>query len=632
MNLRSKVVQHTNGTTYYINKLMQKVQFNNTCIRMHYRYYDNNDMVHLPDRIIEQLVTVHSTLPTVVSTGLTNQPTCPCTPPTSGYKRISTTHLPITACFLSTSALLDSGLLSTPTIHYKVLKDLQHIHRSNCSMYVEWIDKLDDILNKHLCPERCMPIPIVRIAWSMVEYFVAILQSITLTHTHTQDNVLLSHDYPITCTLTWSQVLLWHYNLPTHKQHEYSHMPTQNLYGMFFTLLYSQRIKECKEEFLWSYYMPSEHMYNLPKRYVQAVILSVGTIDNMSLLRDQLSILAHQLFTASYINSWMATEDVYPCTQLHKHTHTRTSHTRTHTCAARKCNITCTDHHYYPYMPRTNMHKASQGWRCAQARMTRGLTHLLHLFDSLYVLVVDDDTYISKYVLFSKKFYAWMLEYVVHKNVAVGALLPADGDITPQGFFFGGGGLILSNTTLHILQSRVIKGPSKKTIGMYGEGMSRHLSVLYEAYDNALSSCSEECITGVYHTKSNSTYSISGMANGIHNQLGVYAASKVTLMEICRNLYAHPYSCYHSDHALSRCLTHGAYARFIDAPCMVDKKLQLELQSDTSNNTALIPFGMCYYYYPCTPRYHLTCHRWRVDRLNHTHAISLVDKDKLHVS
>ena len=61
-------------------------------------------------------------------------------------------------------------------------------------------------------------------------------------------------------------------------------------------------------------------------------------------------------------------------------------------------------------------------------------------------------------------------------------------------------------------------------------------------------------------------------------------------------------TCYHSDHALSRCFIHGAYADAINVPCQGLKISTAGLPDITT--------GMCMGVDICYPSL-LTCHRWK---------------------
>ena len=50
-------------------------------------------------------------------------------------------------------------------------------------------------------------------------------------------------------------------------------------------------------------------------------------------------------------------------------------------------------------------------------------------------------------------------------------------------------------------------------------------------------------------------------------ELGAKAEIGVRLVELCQNMMSEEKTCYHSDHAISRCLVHGAYAYPMNVRC-----------------------------------------------------------------
>lgn len=73
-------------------------------------------------------------------------------------------------------------------------------------------------------------------------------------------------------------------------------------------------------------------------------------------------------------------------------------------------------------------------------------------------------------------------------------------------------------------------------------------------------------------------------------------------MDLCTNMFSDVDTCYHSDHALSRCFAHGAYAEIWNVKCQGFK-----ISTDPELVTA-----MCMGTDVCWPHV-LTCHRWMVN-------------------
>jgi hypothetical protein len=45
---------------------------------------------------------------------------------------------------------------------------------------------------------------------------------------------------------------------------------------------------------------------------------------------------------------------------------------------------------------------------------------------------------------------------------------------------------------------------------------------------------------------------------------------QVRLVDLCTNVFSEEDTCYHSDHALSRCFAHAAYADIWNVKCQVN--------------------------------------------------------------
>jgi hypothetical protein len=50
-------------------------------------------------------------------------------------------------------------------------------------------------------------------------------------------------------------------------------------------------------------------------------------------------------------------------------------------------------------------------------------------------------------------------------------------------------------------------------------------------------------------------------------EVGAKAALAVRLVELCQNVMSEEKTCYHSDHAITRCLIHGTYSNPVNVRC-----------------------------------------------------------------
>eukprot|EP01040_Poterioochromonas_malhamensis_P026716 gene26716-33650_t len=122
------------------------------------------------------------------------------------------------------------------------------------------------------------------------------------------------------------------------------------------------------------------------------------------------------------IAGWMASEDQYGC---------------------RLGSTLCDDGlihgtNYYHYgMPQTRLNVANAGWACAQRRPLRALAHALQLYDPDYVLLGDDDTFVSMHVLRSAGFQEYVRTTLARSPLILGQLSQGR-KITKRGFYYGG--------------------------------------------------------------------------------------------------------------------------------------------------------------------------------------------------
>lgn len=536
--IRLKVMQSSNGSQNYVSWKYTKSIFSSV-VPFHRFWYDEEDLVHgVPYAVIDQ-VPFREHIPPNTFTGLQNKPVCPCgslfPPPVAAP--------PLVICIVRnklSQLLLQRLGSSAPFKHITLDQPRSSSHyvvavENKCRAVLHVVRRLeprDPVL------EKCRPVPHIKLSSSWVNQTL---------HAASGPNIPLSSSFSadqLDSVLASLQKLLpdvWD---------ERKGLEAKML------VLVARRLQECYEPSAWLPLMqqvaelladPSateqvtQILQNMPRRPVRALWLSIGSLARKELQRDQMRLLQGQQSGLPYdakafVAGWAATEDVYPCL---KENH---------------CNYTTTDHQYKLYMPRTGMPNAPTGWKCAQTRTLRSLVHVLALFEMDFIFILDDDTFVSKYLFFHPKFDQLMEKYVVHSNVVLGSLQLADYDVTRNGFYWGGSGLLFGRAVLDRLRSNVIPGPVRRSSSWSGTNMTRELSLYYEAMHNSQLLC-PSCMTWNQSAES-SMYG-----------LGQTATTTVSLAEVCLHLLSHPNTCYHSDHALSRCLAHGTYSKFLDAPC-----------------------------------------------------------------
>jgi len=212
------------------------------------------------------------------------------------------------------------------------------------------------------------------------------------------------------------------------------------------------------------------------------------------------------------------------------------------------------------YMPPSNLITSGAGWGCAQRRQLRALSHVLLLYDpKLFILVVDDDTFVNTGLLYEYN-HGMVWKYIknqMHREVL--------GDVWNinhnNSFIFGGAGFLIGRDIIKRLQSMDIYGPIKYSDSFRNPFQMNDLSILKLAYEGR-GSCDESdpsCVKIITN-------------NGSYTSLNSIATSRLRLIDICRNLLSSENTCYHSDHALSICLIHGAYADVVHAICDISPK------------------------------------------------------------
>lgn len=157
--------------------------------------------------------------------------------------------------------------------------------------------------------------------------------------------------------------------------------------------------------------------------------------------------------------------------------------------------------------------------------------------------------------------------------------------VTKNGFFYGGAGYLMGRGLVDILNSHHLSGPGQEDHIRHSKHLD-HLGVFEEANIAALSSC-PDCIQFE-----------GDLSDNIHGH-GISAILQIRLVDLCTNMFSEESTCYHSDHAISRCLVHGAYADVWNIRCEGIKVID-----DPPFTT-----GMCMGVEECRDDL-LSCHRW----------------------
>jgi hypothetical protein len=489
----------------------------------------------------------------------------------------------------------------------------------DCDLVMEFTKKTD--LYKYSCPELCGPIPyvLVSLAWLEKESYAA--KSL--------------QDIPLTCSLTFRQLFTDGSALHGHHHSSAGNDTTTRLHqAAIITLqaIVQRRFEECFERDYWppvttttsaanaSGTLSTSPQYSsFPKRLVHGLIIWIGTRTRYDLMEDQIQILSHtkkfataETFEASnaggqqvsqdLVVGWMASEDQYPC--------------RVGTTV---CEAVTSSNAYFRYMPTTRMNFASSGWSCAQRRPLRSLAHSLLLYDADYVLVVDDDSFVSINILLSSPFKTFVRNELMTTPIVLGELTHGK-KVTKRGFYYGGSGYLFGRVVIDRLNAFSLLGPKEATNAMIDPTIMTSLSVLNQVYPMSQQHCSQ-CLSIQSTATSQPPLTDPTTAlkdpTSVSNYIGLMATSQVRAVELCVNVMAQEHTCFHSDHSMSRCLIHGVYAAPWDVEC------------GSTSIAEDLRFAMCMGTDNCDSSVVLTCHRYRPHRDNPLTAYGMYDAPKL---
>jgi hypothetical protein len=469
--------------------------------------------------------------------------------------------------------------------------------------------------DKYICPEMCLPVPYVEMPLNWLLDTVKqdpeeISGSVGRAVNHSDTSALTPiHARALTCTLTYAEIwkdpeLLEHHRsrgsgsgagagtgtLTARRRLQdgagagtgttgtgaVTH--THKSLGLVLKAIVQRRFEECNEQHLW----PSGAAGSattakaIPARKVFGLVIWIGSRSRYDLLASQIEVLRNQSTDPNIrVMGWLASEDQYDC--------------RVGTSLCYNANNL---NAYFPLMPSTRMNVASAGWSCAQRRQLRSLQHTLLLFDPQFMLVVDDDTYVNSRMLSpGGKLDAYIRTELAHSNYVLGELTLGR-KVTQKGFYWGGAGYLFGRPVIESLNSYVMHGPSAPSDSMRDESKTRDLSVMKQTYEQSLRVC-PTCFTLQDPDKN-----IQKDNNNYFDIVGATANTTARAIEICTNLMSQEHTCFHSDHAMSRCLLHGVNGYPVHIACT---------GSNVGNPNVF--FGMCMATDFCGDD-HLTCHRF----------------------
>ncbi|RYG63866.1 hypothetical protein EON64_15110 [archaeon] len=382
-----------------------------------------------------------------------------------------------------------------------------------------------------------------------------------------------------------------------------------------------RRTEECTEDTFWPHTLPlsllggeegergrSPYSLLLP-RSVRGLILLVGTRWHYEVLQAQFGVLTNQppiSPPSRFIAGWGATEETYPCEP------------------SNQCTPLLSGDHFRLFMPSTaipqNQQGNSPGWACAQRRPLRALAHASRLYEATFVLLGDDDTFVSPAMLFSERFERYVDTHLRVENVVLGDMHLSNRDVTRFGFMWGGSGYLFGERVLKLLTGHILPGHASYSTYFSGAQRTQVSSVLFEAMALALRNC-PLCLSlqlsPSYHTlhpapstspsspsgsNPNATLGVKDFMSKYNDTVPLHVRgilNRGRVIDACLSLMSHPDSCYHSDHALTRCFAHATGTALV----------HMSSRLTTIGDEGLV-FGMQFSGSSCDPFVFLTCHRF----------------------
>ena len=318
------------------------------------------------------------------------------------------------------------------------------------------------------------------------------------------------------------------------------------------------------------------------RRKVYGVIIWIGSNTRIRMVHDQSAALRLQekgIADSKRVVGWAATEEVYRCIP-----------------GGKTCTLNSHNDSYRSSMPKTVNHKAatSMGWVCAQRRPLRAMAHVLQLYDPDFLLVVDDDSFVNvKMLAYGTVLSSYILKTLSKQKIVLGDM--RNTFITGRGFYYGGGGYLMGRSVLHSLQSKVIESkPEGFNDRWLRKGQVGDLGVLTEAFSRSIKQ-SNRCAGCVQLRSANNSLTFRNP-----RMPTIQADLSVRTIDLCVNMMAERGTCYHSDHAITRCLAYAIYADTMTAGCK-------GINITSGGGRALV--SMCYDGVSCDLSTALICHR-----------------------
>lgn len=297
------------------------------------------------------------------------------------------------------------------------------------------------------CPGDCSPVPSVGVPISVLIAWM----SDDVRRDDKADRS--SHHLLVTCSLTLGMLSQAMRCLQFDPQSDESRRATR-LAFLLYSILW-RRVIECSEQRRWDHEVVAtgsdrdtcvvyeRPQYRLVQRRVFALIVWIGSSGRLDLLRRQALTLRRQSFDSyfgssdsdgDFVVAWLATDETYPC---------------------REGSTACLHpENYRGHLPKSNTNSMPVGWRCAQRRPLRSLSHSLLLFDPQVVLLLDDDTFLN-YELFRRRHRLDVLGVMMQQApVVFGEFVGTSQQLSRRGVMAGGSGYVIGREAVRRLRAK----------------------------------------------------------------------------------------------------------------------------------------------------------------------------------
>jgi hypothetical protein len=294
-----------------------------------------------------------------------------------------------------------------------------------------------------VCPGICRPVPYLyfpRLWWNFPEsvrisptthqQLSCSVDTRMINHRHGSSNTVVHH---MIQSLFWRRIMECYEHKVWKNAHLNSHHQVMQALSQAMLQSSKRDIAGHRRPIPVHHQSVSDHraLSHPIRNKISSLVVWVGSAATVSLINAQSLVLKRYPKTGpDAVIGWAATDITYPCSE-----------------GTTKC---LGSNKYLKYIPGSAINFMPAGWACAQRRPLRALAHVLLLFDSEFILLADDDTFVNYELLLAR--YGRMLQNeMVTVPIYLGEFTGstgASGHLTTQGLFAGGSGYVLGKAVL----------------------------------------------------------------------------------------------------------------------------------------------------------------------------------------